>query len=247
MKILLLASMALITTACAENSITKIAQKNSNFTILTKALKAANLDKALNSKGSFTVFAPTDDAFKRLPKGTLKHLLKPENKEQLSLILKYHVLKGKISAKKVVSLDNAQTLANQKLKISFDKARLYINDSKVIDADIQASNGVIHVLNEVLLPPIKATHKKNRASLKMLDTAIDSGVDLFNSGDHAACEAIYSVAVRGIAYMQPPALKKDDLDNLKKALKKAEKSTNSRADAWTLRRAMNQAYQKLNR
>lgn len=122
------------------------------FDTLVAAVKAADLVEALSSKGPFTVFAPTDEAFKALPAGTVESLLKPENKEKLQTILKYHVVAGKVMAADVVKLTEAKTLADKMVKIKVTDAGVMVNDSKVVKTDIVCSNGVIHVISKVLLP-----------------------------------------------------------------------------------------------
>ena len=122
------------------------------FGTLVAAVKAAELVDALSSKGPFTVFAPTDEAFKKLPAGTVESLLEPENKEKLQTVLKYHVVSGKVMAADVVKLTEAKTLADQTVKIKVTDAGVMVNDSKVVKTDIECSNGVIHVINKVLLP-----------------------------------------------------------------------------------------------
>lgn len=123
------------------------------FTILAKALQAAGLIEALKSNGKFTVFAPTDEAFAKLPAGTLETLLKPENKEKLKAILLYHVVNGKVMAKDVVKLDgkNVTTLQGGSVKVATTSG-VKVNDSSVVKADVKASNGVIHVIDTVLIP-----------------------------------------------------------------------------------------------
>ncbi|HSG69040.1 MAG TPA: fasciclin domain-containing protein [Planctomycetaceae bacterium] len=118
------------------------------------ALKTAELVDALKSDGPFTVFAPTDEAFAKLPAGTVESLLKPENRGQLVAILKYHVVAGKVTAADVVKLSEAKTLGGQMVSITTCDG-VKINDSKVVKADIHTSNGVIHVIDHVLLPPAK--------------------------------------------------------------------------------------------
>jgi uncharacterized surface protein with fasciclin (FAS1) repeats len=124
------------------------------FKTLATALTTAELVEALKSDGPFTVFAPTDEAFAKLPKGTVESLLKPENREQLVAVLKYHVVTGKVTAADVAKLSSAKTLNGQTVEISTCEG-VKINDSKVVQADIHASNGVIHVIDTVLLPPAK--------------------------------------------------------------------------------------------
>lgn len=137
-----------------EQDIVDIAVNDSRFTTLVEGLKAAGLVDTLKGEGPFTVFAPTNDAFEKLPDGTLEELLKAENKDKLTDILLYHVAKGKFDAKEVSNMDGKQiTLANGKTaNISVKDGDVFINDSKVIITDIMAKNGIIHVIDTVLLP-----------------------------------------------------------------------------------------------
>ena len=123
------------------------------FTTLVAAIQAAGLVDALKAEGPFTVFAPTDDAFAALPEGTLDSLLLPENKQQLTDILLYHVVEGKVMAADVTGLSAAPTLLGKDLAVKVDMGNVYINEAKVIITDIETSNGVIHVIDAVLLPP----------------------------------------------------------------------------------------------
>jgi uncharacterized surface protein with fasciclin (FAS1) repeats len=124
-----------------------------SFKTLAAALTAAGLVDTLKGAGPFTVFAPTDEAFAKLPKGTLEDLLKPENKEKLAGILKYHVVSGKVAAADVVKLKDAKTVNGQNVTIEVKGADVMLNGTtKVTKTDIMASNGVIHVIDTVLLP-----------------------------------------------------------------------------------------------
>lgn len=123
-----------------------------NFKTLAAALKAADLVDALKGDGPFTVFAPTDEAFSKLPKGTLESLLKPENKSKLAAILKYHVVSGKVMAKDVVKLSEAKTLQGSEAKITVKDGNVSVDKALVTKTDIQTSNGVIHVIDSVILP-----------------------------------------------------------------------------------------------
>lgn len=133
--------------------IVAVAMGAGSFNTLTTALKAAGLVDALKGDGPFTVFAPTDAAFAALPEGTLDNLLKPENVTQLQNILKYHVVPGKVMASQVTGLSEADTLLGQKLDISTADGKVMINDATVVQTDVAASNGVIHVVDKVILPP----------------------------------------------------------------------------------------------
>lgn len=123
-----------------------------SFKTLAAALKAAGLVETLKGKGPFTVFAPTDEAFAKLPAGTVEDLLKPENKQKLVGILTYHVVPGKVTAADVTKLKTAKTVNGQALRIAAGAGSVAINDAKVVKADVMASNGVIHVVDTVILP-----------------------------------------------------------------------------------------------
>ena len=124
------------------------AVKAGTFKTLAAALGAADLVETLKGEGPFTVFAPTDEAFAKLPAGTVEELLKPENKEKLTQILTYHVVSGKVMASDLLKLSAAKTVNGQPVQIG-----LRVNDAAVVRADIKAANGVIHVIDSVILPP----------------------------------------------------------------------------------------------
>lgn len=123
-----------------------------NFNTLAAALEAGGLIDTLKSDGPFTVFAPTDEAFAKLPAGTVESLLLPENKDKLVEILTYHVVAGKVKAADVVTLSSASTVNGSDVAIRVEEQVVFVNDSRVIATDIGASNGVIHVVDTVILP-----------------------------------------------------------------------------------------------
>ena len=123
-----------------------------SFKTLATALQAAGLADTLKGKGPFTVFAPTDEAFSKLPAGTVESLLKPENKDKLKAILLYHVVSGDVTATQVVKLSSAKTVNGRDVKITVNDGTVMVDDAKVVKADVLASNGVIHVIDTVLLP-----------------------------------------------------------------------------------------------
>jgi len=123
-----------------------------SFTTLAKALQAAGLVDTLKGKGPFTVFAPTDQAFAKLPAGTIEDLLKPENKAKLQAILTYHVVPGKVMASQVTGLTSAKTVNGKSLSVSVKDGGVKIDDANVVKTDIVTSNGVIHVIDSVVLP-----------------------------------------------------------------------------------------------
>ncbi len=155
----------------APQTIVDIAVADGRFTTLVKAVQAAGLVETLKSEGPFTVFAPTDEAFAKLPKETLESLLKPENKDQLIKVLTYHVVAGKVLAADVIGLSEAQTVAGEPIAIKVEGDKVFINDARVILTDIEASNGIIHVIDAVILPPsMMAEAKKD-----IVDIAVEDG------------------------------------------------------------------------
>ncbi len=138
------------------NDIVATAVKAGTFTTLVAALQAADLDGVLQGDGPFTVFAPSDAAFEKLPEGTVATLLKPENKDQLAAILKLHVVSGKVSSKQVVTIDEAKSVGGEALKINADDNGVTVGGAKVVSADIESSNGIIHVIDTVILPQSKS-------------------------------------------------------------------------------------------
>ncbi len=135
-----------------KKDIVDVAVENGSFTTLAAALEAAGLVDTLKGEGPFTVFAPTDDAFAKLPEGTLDMLLMPENKEKLKAVLTYHVVPGKVMAADVVTIDIATTVQGQDLMIEVVDGTVMVDNAKVVTADVEASNGVIHVIDTVVMP-----------------------------------------------------------------------------------------------
>ncbi|MFH4398629.1 fasciclin domain-containing protein [Vibrio diabolicus] len=132
--------------------IVDVATENGSFNTLVAAVKAADLVDTLKGEGPFTVFAPTDDAFAKLPDGTVDMLLMPENKDKLVSILTYHVVPGKVMAADVVKLDKATTVQGQDVMIKTMGDKVMVNDANVMATDVKAKNGVIHVIDTVIMP-----------------------------------------------------------------------------------------------
>jgi uncharacterized surface protein with fasciclin (FAS1) repeats len=143
-------ALALTSTATAADIVDTAAA--AKFNTLVAAVKAADLVDTLKGSGPFTVFAPTDEAFAKLPAGTLESLLKPENKAKLQGILTYHVVPGKVMSHDVVKLDSAKTVQGSSVAIKTANGHVMVNNARVIKADVGASNGVIHVIDTVILP-----------------------------------------------------------------------------------------------
>jgi uncharacterized surface protein with fasciclin (FAS1) repeats len=143
-------SGTLVSAGTKDKDIVDTAVAAGNFTTLAKALQATGLIETLKSEGPFTVFAPTDEAFAKLPAGTVESLL--NNPEKLKQILLYHVVPGRVAAKDVVKLRSAKTAQGSSVRINADNNGVMVDNARVIKADIMASNGVIHVIDNVILP-----------------------------------------------------------------------------------------------
>jgi len=135
----------------SKKDLVAVASGADNFKTLVAAVKAAGLVETLQGDGPFTVFAPTDEAFAKLPAGTVENLLKPENREQLASILKYHVVPGKVLAADVKTME-AKTAQGQSVNLKVSDAGVTVDGAKVVKTDLLAANGVIHVIDAVILP-----------------------------------------------------------------------------------------------
>ena len=139
-------------TSVAKADIVDTANSAGSFKTLLAAVKAADLESTLRGPGPFTVFAPTDEAFAKLPAGTVESLIKPENKEKLKAILTFHVVSGNVGSAQAMKLSNAKTVNGKEIKLDASSGSLHVGKATVTKADIAASNGTIHVIDTVLLP-----------------------------------------------------------------------------------------------
>lgn len=135
-----------------DKDIVETAISAGSFGTLVAAVQAAGLVETLQSEGPFTVFAPTDEAFAKLPAGTVEELLKDENREQLIAVLTYHVVPGKLMAEDVLQMESAETAQGEWVRFSLKNGKAYIDGARIIKTDIETSNGVIHVIDSVILP-----------------------------------------------------------------------------------------------
>jgi Fasciclin domain/SOUL heme-binding protein len=199
------------------------------FQTLATALTKAGLVSALRGEGPFTVFAPTDLAFAKLPEGTLASLLLPENRAKLREILTYHVVPGRVLSTDLMSTAQAKTLSGASVAFG-----LRVGKANVIRADIECKNGVIHVIDEVLLPPDKPTI----APARIIERAIEIGAPLYNRGDKEGCARTYSMAAKML--LDLPIERVGDLRavELRAALQRNPHDVDKRA--WALRRAFDE-------
>jgi uncharacterized surface protein with fasciclin (FAS1) repeats len=225
------------------DTIVDVATQAGTFKTLLAAATAADLVGALSAEGPLTVFAPTDEAFAKLPEGTVATLLKPENKGLLTSILKNHIVSGKISLAKALELKEGTTLLGTKLDLRFVDGKVRIGAANMLTADIEASNGIIHVIDQVLIP---ALPKETTPSAKgLIELAIDRGVPLFNHGDEAACAAIYEITCT--ALLSIPEVSKESRKLLVQALKNATAEDSAREKAWILREGLDQTWTSLSK
>jgi uncharacterized surface protein with fasciclin (FAS1) repeats len=212
------------------------------FKTLVAAVKAVGLVDSLKAEGPLTVFAPTDEAFAKLPEGTVEELLQPENRDKLIAVLSYHVVEGKL----MLSAQSIETLQGQSLMIKTPDS-FEVNGAKVVTSDIEASNGMIHIIDSVLLPPDEKLTPREAAK-DVIELAIRRGVPLFNSGQPSACAAIYEVAVESLLKSHSNALDSDDRSVLESALRRVRSGDEDpHQQAWSLRRTLDAVYESLGR
>ncbi len=227
----------------SSDNIPATAVKAGSFTTLVAAAKAAGLVEALSGDGPFTVFAPTDEAFAKLPDGTVQSLLKPENKSKLAAILKYHVVSGRIFSPDALAAGTATTLQGDSISIAVKNGAAMVNGAKLVKTDINASNGVIHVIDSVLLPSENkqgAVHPR-----RMIEMAISQGAPLYNGGHIGQCAQVYMTTVQGLLASEGGSMCSATRHSLQTALTSAQHSTCSDTQAWTLRHALDNAYNSM--
>ncbi len=227
--------------SAAGNDIVETASAAGDFETLVAAVKTAGLAEVLQGEGPFTVFAPTDDAFAALPDGTVEDLLRPENRDRLVDLLTDHVIAGEIPAEIAVTLDEGETLSGRSVEFEFDGETLMVDDATVVAADVRASNGVIHVIDRVLVPG--DDERRVRAAQRLIERAIDRGAPLYNHGQRAACAAIYMTAADGP--LMGGALPQDAAENLRRARWRAGNSSDPDDRAWIMRRALDSVHGEL--
>ncbi|QDT01966.1 Immunogenic protein MPT70 precursor [Rubripirellula lacrimiformis] len=221
----------------ADKNIVQTAVGAGSFNTLVAAVKAAGLAETLSGDGPFTVFAPTDEAFAKLPAGTVESLLKPENKQKLVDILTYHVVAGRVYSGDAVAAKTAKTLQRSSIAIKVGDSGAMINDAGLVSTDIDSSNGVIHVIDSVLMPPAKGASVQ-----QVLHGAIVQGSQMFNAGHHGACADIYSETLHGLMNANvEPSLH----HQMTSVIQMADSQQCPTTRAWTLRRGIDQMYVQL--
>ena len=221
----------------ADKSIPEVATEAGKFKTLLAAAKAAGLVDALSGDGPLTVFAPTDAAFEKLPKDTVATLLKPENKSKLADILKFHVVPGRVYSEKVLSSKAVKSLGGASFSVSMKGGAAMVNNSKIIATDIDASNGVIHIIDSVLIPPPKGADAR-----KMLENIVAKGSRLYNSGHHEACATMYRNAMQE---MMSSDIDSHLKNHVRTVMSTASHQTCPMERSWTFRYGIDQLYAQL--
>jgi uncharacterized surface protein with fasciclin (FAS1) repeats len=217
----------------ASKDIVETAASAKQFETLIAAAKAAGLAGALQGDGPLTVFAPTDDAFGALPAGTIDSLLQPENKDRLATILKYHVIAGEVGSAVLADGARLETLAGIDAVISATENGFNIENARIVKTDIGASNGVIHVIDRVILPPAQMSRAD---AARAIAGAIDRGVPMFNHGNAQGTVAFYTAVAQQL--MREGNLSAAERARLEAGINEASASHNVRASAWRLRYAL---------
>ena len=213
------------------DNIVNVASNAGNFNTLLKAAVEAGLANTLSEDGPFTVFAPTDSAFEKLPDEVIISLLKKENKDKLVSILKFHVIAGIYPSDKLPLLP-LKTLNGQDVNFKVDDGDIFINGAKVLKANIKASNGIIHVIDGVLTPPKTISEASAKG---IIVRGIQMGVPQFNHGNHSACADIYEISLRSLLMLPDAKLSEADRKLVSKSLLRLSEMDSSTEKAWEAR------------
>ena len=223
------------------NDLASVAEKAGSFKTLLAAVKAAGLMEVLTGDQALTVFAPTDEAFAKLPKGTVEALLKQENRDKLKSVLALHVVPGKVSAGDALNAGQSKALSGGSLEFGISDGLFQVNGSTIVKTDIKCDNGLIHVIDAVLLPSSASKDAgSGKTAAQMIEEAIERGVPVFNGGDHAGCATIYRKCMMGIA-------QSDQVDDrigkvIGELVKRADQIEDDSERAWILRGGLDHLY-----
>ncbi len=231
-------------------NLAELASGVKDLSTLVAAVKAAGLAEAISGKDALTVLAPTNAAFEKLPKEVLASLLKPQNKAVLAEIITYHVIAGRVFSDQALKAGKGKTLQGGEVTFMVEGSQAMVNNAKILSTDIDASNGVVHVIDTVLVPegvlkklaagqpagmgPVLAADQR-----ELVETAISLGAPMFNRGEAAGCAAVYHVAA--MALMNDARTDRGTRMALRSALGEAMQQHSMSDRAWTLRRALDQA------
>lgn len=219
------------------SDIISVAKGAGVFKTLLAAVEASGLTDEVRSLKGVTLIAPTDEAFAKLPEGTLASLLKPENKDLLVKILTYHIIDAEVPFSTATTLTSATALNGQEISVSVKTGALFLNDSRVIDNDIKTANGIVHVVDSVMLPPENEPSDISPVN-SIISSAIKRGVPLFNGGNSQACADIYELAAEALLTLPEKSLGIEQRKILIAALDSSRDQNSATHRAWTMRTAL---------
>ena len=226
-----LLTATLLSTPLSAESIAGLAASSDRLQTLVEAVGAAGLGETLTTEGPFTVFAPTNAAFARIDQDTLTAVLNEPGHGTLKMILLNHVVAGSLDAEDLLEMESVETLGGDTLPLSSLRGRLLVGDSVVESANIKASNGVVHIIDRVLLPELPQDPLQ-----QILERAVTRGVPLYNNGSPEACCAVYATALEAITMSEGWGLTPAQTKNIRSALSDAESIKDLSERAWAYRR-----------
>jgi uncharacterized surface protein with fasciclin (FAS1) repeats len=224
------------------NDLVSVATRDGRFKTLLAAVKAADLEPLISGDGPLTIFAPTDEAFAALPDGTVDSLLKEENKTKLQAILALHAVRGAVSAGDALNAGSAKSLGEETLSFGIEDGVFKVNGATIKTTDVMCDNGVIHVIDRVLLPA-KTGKTSSLSPAKQIEEAIDRGVPAFNNGNPGECAKIYRTCMMAIA--QDDATDARVTKALEQLVARADQVGDDTERAWVLRSGLDRLYQIL--
>ncbi|MBO6513558.1 MAG: CIA30 family protein [Phycisphaerales bacterium] len=238
-------------------SILELASHTDELSTLATAIETAGIgDQLSNENGPWTVFAPLNSAFASLPHGVLDNLLKPENRAQLIDVLGLHVIPGRISSADLLTNKRARSYFGNPVEFTLRNGKIEVQGARIVAADIQAANGVIHLIDGVITKPSAPTKSSEDAlmtskstrlekeAIRLYDLAVERGVPLFNDGQQQACAFVYEVAIESMIALGADNLDSTGIQILEMGLAEAESEHNWTERAWIYRRAMDAAYNR---
>ena len=234
------------------SSILDLAVITPQLSTLTAAVTAAGIgDQISNENGPFTVFAPVNSAFAKLPVTVVEDLLNPQNRAQLIDVLGLHIIPGRISSSELLANQRARSFFGIPVEFSIKNGKLQVQGANIIKADIQASNGVVHLIDSVITPSVSTastnqspsldSRAMNRAASSIYELAINRGAPLFNNGQQRGCVSVYEVAIESILALGAGSLDRLALEQLQMGLAEAETQSDWTQRAWIYRRALDAA------
>ncbi len=222
-------------------NIVETAAAAGQFETLIAAAKAAGLAGVLSGDGPLTIFAPTDEAFGALPAGTIESLLKPENKQKLAGILQYHVIAGSVGSDALSDGDVLEMVSGGSARVTESEEGFTIEGARIVSTDIDASNGLVHVIDRVIMP---APRMSRSDVMNLIDMAIGSGAPMYNHGNPRGTVDIYSTAARSMLTSSSD-LTSEDKARLMQGLSESRDLMDPREQAWRLRYALDDVSQSL--